>query len=314
MSHFIDQSPPTAVPLNTLMMMTNPTNSKRANHTGDRPASQDALSHADPAKPQRQTVDLDLRSCQPLIPPEGWLQRCASMGVDLDEQEPQQLGRFLAMLMHANSRMNLTAIRDQNEAWDKHILDALTLVPLLNELEDGASVIDIGSGGGLPGLPLAIVMPRLNFTLMDATKKKCDYLNQAIEALGIGHARVVHARAEQMGQDRGQKTGTGRVGGHREHYDLAMARGVGQLAMLAELSLPLVKVGGLVLMTKGQRAQEELDQGKQALHLLHAAHAGTIDTATGKIVVIEKLRKTPRDYPRRNGEPKRVPLGVEKNN
>ena len=311
MSLFIDQSPPTAVRLNTLMVMTNPTNSKRASRTGDRRASQDAPSHAK-SNPPRPSVSLDLASCTPLDPPKGWIERCAEMGVDLDAQEPKQLGRFLAMLMHANTRMNLTAIRDEQEAWDKHILDALTLVPLLNELDDGASVIDIGSGGGLPGLPLAIIMPRLKFTLMDATKKKCDYLSQAVEALGLDHVRVVHARAEQMGQDRGEKTGTGRVGGHREHYDLAMARGVGQLAMLAELSVPLVKVGGLVLMTKGQRAEEELEQGKQALHLLHAAHAGTVETQTGKIVVIEKLRKSPRDYPRRDGEPKRVPLGIEK--
>ena len=89
-----------------------------------------------------------------------------------------------------------------------------------------------------------------------------------------------------------------------------MARGVGQIAMLSELTVPLVKIGGLVLMTKGQRADEELADAKQALHLLHAAHAGTVDTPTGRVVVIEKLRSTPRDYPPRDGEPKRSPLGV----
>ena len=82
--------------------------------------------------------------------------------------------------------------------------------------------------------------------------------------------------------------------------------------MLAELTVPLAKVGGLVLMTKGKRAEEELANAKQALHLLHAAHAGMVDTPTGRIVVIEKLRRTPRDYPRRDGEPKRAPLGVPK--
>lgn len=216
------------------------------------------------------------------------------------------------MLMHANTRMNLTSIRDEREAWDRHIFDSLTLIPLLSELGDGAEVIDIGSGGGLPGLPLAIACPRLRFTLMDATKKKCDYLGQAADALGLGNVRVICARAEALGQDRGEKTATGRADAHREHYDLAMARGVGQVAMLAELTVPLVKVGGLVLMTKGQRAEQELADAKQALHLLHAAHAGTVDTPTGKVVAIEKLRRTPRDYPRRDGEPKRSPLGVPK--
>lgn len=216
------------------------------------------------------------------------------------------------MLLHANTRMNLTAVRDPNEAWDKHIFDALTLMPLLSELEAGAGVIDIGSGGGLPGIPLAIAMPHLRFTLMDATAKKCDYLTQATAALGLTNTRVICARAEALGQDRGRKTATGREDPHRECYDLAMARGVGPIAMLAELTLPLVKVGGLVLMTKGQRAEEELAQAKQALHMLHAAHAGTVDTPTGKVVVIEKLRRTPRDYPRRDGEPKRAPLGIQR--
>lgn len=216
------------------------------------------------------------------------------------------------MLMHANTRMNLTSIRESDEAWSKHVFDSLTLIPLLAELDDGSTIIDIGSGGGLPGIPLAIALPHLNFTLMDATKKKCDYLEQVASTLNLDNVRVICARAEALGQDRGEKTATGRADAHREHYDIAMARGVGQIPMLAELTVPLVKVGGLVLMTKGQRAEDELADAKQALHMLHAAHAGTVDTPTGRVVVIEKLRRTPRDYPRRDGEPKRAPLGVSK--
>jgi 16S rRNA (guanine527-N7)-methyltransferase len=229
-----------------------------------------------------------------------------------DEGDVERLGLYLAMLMHANTRMNLTAIRDEGEAWEKHIFDALTLVPMLAELEEGASVIDIGSGGGLPGIPLAIVMPKAWFTLVDATKKKIEYLDQVIDGLGLKNVRAINARAEGLGADRGEKTPAGRVGGHRAHYDVAMARGVGQIAMLAELTVPLVKIGGLVLMTKGQRAEEELEAAKAALHMLHTNHAGTIETPTGRIVVLEKQRKTPRDYPRRDGEPKRSPLGVGK--
>lgn len=247
-----------------------------------------------------------------MSPPDGWIERCNGLGIAFEGDDLERLGRFLAMLLHANTRMNLTGIRDETEAWDKHIFDALTLVPLLAELEPESTVIDIGSGGGLPGVPLAIVMGSLGFTLMDATKKKCEYLDGVVVALGLANAQVINARAEQLGQDRGEKTAQGRVDAHRESYDIALARGVGPIAMLAELTVPLVKVGGLVLMTKGQRADEELAEAKQALHMLHAAHAGTVDTDTGKIVVLEKQRKTPRDYPRRDGEPKRAPLGVKK--
>lgn len=250
--------------------------------------------------------------CAAIVPPDGWVGRCNELGIVFEGDDVERLGRFLAMLLHANTRMNLTAIRDETEAWDKHIFDALTLVPLLAELEPESTVIDIGSGGGLPGVPLAIVMGSLGFTLVDATKKKCDYLEEVIEALGLSNACVVNARAEQVGQDRGEKAANGRVGAHREQYDAALSRGVGQIAMLAELTVPLVKVGGLVLMTKGQRAEEELEEARQALHMLHAAHAGTIDTPTGRVVVLEKQRKTPKDYPRRDGEPKRAPLGVKK--
>ncbi|PCI10030.1 16S rRNA (guanine(527)-N(7))-methyltransferase RsmG [bacterium] len=261
---------------------------------------------------ERSPVDLELGSLTACTPPEGWVERCNEAGVSFDDGDVEKLGMYLATLMHANTRMNLTAIREEADAWDKHIFDALTLVPLMAELEDDASVIDIGSGGGLPGIPLAIVMPKVWFTLVDATKKKIDYLDQAIDALGLKNVRAINARAEQLGVDRGMRTPDGRKGAHREHYDVALARGVGQIAMLAELTVPLLKIGGLVLMTKGQRAEEELEIAKPALHLLHTNHAGTIETATGRIVVLEKQRKTPRDYPRRDGEPKRSPLGVKR--
>lgn len=246
-------------------------------------------------------------------PTPGFLTAAASLGIEFEPGELDQLATFLALLFDANTRTNLTAIRDPADAWTRHILDALMLLPMLAELPDGSRVVDVGSGGGLPGIPLAIVSRHLHFTLLEATGKKCDFLRHAIAELGLPHTDVLQARAEAAGQDRGTRQPDGsRTGATRDAFDAATARAVGPLAVIAELTIPLVKVGGLVVLVKGQRADEELADAKEALHLLGAAHAGTIDTPTGRVVVLEKLRTTPRTYPRRDGEPKRAPLGVPK--
>lgn len=219
-------------------------------------------------------------------------------------------------MLEANKAFNLTAIADPPAAWERHILDSLTLLPVLGEAAparegEPVRVIDVGSGAGLPGIPLAIVRPDVRVTLLDATAKKCEFLRACARELGLTNVEVVCARAEQAGQDRGEHSGAGRVGGRRDAYDLVVARAVGRLATLAELCVPLARVGGLIALVKGEKAEEELAEAKGALHLLHAAHAGTIRTPTGRVVVLEKLRATPKVYPRRDGEPKRSPLGVE---
>ena len=253
----------------------------------------------------------------PLTPPAGWTDRAAELGIAFEPGDTERLGHFLALLLDENTRMNLTAIRGPEEAWDRHVLDALTLLPVLAEVisaeeDQPARIIDVGSGGGVPGLPLAIALPSHHFTLLDATAKKTAFLRRAADELGLTNVDVVTGRAETLGQDRGQRTATGRTGGHRDRYDAVIARAVGRLPMLAELTVPLARVGGLIALVKGQQAEEELTEAKPALHLLHTAHAATLDTPTGRIVVLEKLRDTPKAYPRRDGEPKRSPLGVTK--
>jgi 16S rRNA (guanine527-N7)-methyltransferase len=208
------------------------------------------------------------------------------------------LGRFLSLLLDANTRFNLTAITDPAKAWMRHILDSLTLIPLLAELPEGSRVIDVGSGGGLPGVPLSITMGGLSFTLLEATGKKAAFLRETAAALGATNITVVADRAEHAGH----------LPDQRERYDAAVARAVGPLAVIAELTVPLVKIGGRVLLIKGQRADEELAAAKAALHRLHVTHAATLDTPTGRIVVLDKPRKTPSGYPRRPGEPKQRPL------
>jgi 16S rRNA (guanine527-N7)-methyltransferase len=235
-----------------------------------------------------------------LPPPPEFLAAAAEMGVEFEPGDLELLGAYLALLLDANTRFNLTSVTDPAEAWRRHVLDSLTLLPLLSELSPGSRIIDVGSGGGLPGVVLAIVLPQLRFTLLEATGKKAKFLRDTARTLSLANIDVVQERAEKAGQSPA----------HREQYSTVVARAVGTLALIAELTVPLVKVGGQVLLIKGERAEEELAAAKQALYLLHAHHAGTIHTATNRIVVLDKIRKTPGAYPRKEGEPKRAPLGT----
>ncbi len=268
-----------------------------------------------PPPPDRPRLAFDFGATRPLPAPPSFLEAAAGLGVEFEEGDVEKLGRFLAMLLEANEKaLNLTAITEPEAAWEKHILDSLTLMPLLAELPEGAGVLDVGSGGGLPGVPLAVVMPHLRFTLLEATGKKVEYLRAVAAGLGLTNLRVVQGRAETAGQDRGERAASGeRTGGHREAYDVVTARAVGRVATLAELTVPFAKVdGGLVLLIKGQKAEEELEEAKEALHQLKAVHAATVDTPTGRVVVLEKGSATPKLYPRADGEPARKPLGIKK--
>lgn len=233
-----------------------------------------------------------------LEPPARFAERCAAFGIELEAAEVTRLGHYLALLLANNTRVNLTAIREPEEAWERHLFDSLTLLGVLSELPEGAEVIDVGSGGGLPGIPLAIAMPGLRFALLEATGKKASWLRYAVGRLGLENAIVVEGRAEAIGRE----------AEHRSRYSAGVARAVGPMRVIAELVVPLVAVGGVIGLIKGQQAGTELAEAKSALHLLHATHETTLGTPTGQIVVLGKHRSTPGAYPRRPGEPKHHPL------
>jgi len=234
-----------------------------------------------------------------------FLAATAQLGVELEPADLQRLERFLDILLETNKRFNLTAITEPADAWIRHIFDSLTLVPPLASIElppeEHLRVIDLGSGGGVPAIPLAIIMPDARFTLVEATGKKAAFLRETAAALALDNVTILHERAERIGQDH-------RV--HRERYHAATARALGHLAVVAELCAPLVRPAGFVFAVKGARAEQELAESGIACGLVGLRHTETLITPTGRIVALEKTIRTPRTYPRKDGEPARVPLGV----
>lgn len=232
--------------------------------------------------------------------PEQFRADCQTIGLELDDEVLAQQGRYLHLLLEANRQFNLTAIRDEPTAWRRHVLESLALLPLV---EKAKSLIDVGSGGGAPGLPLAIAMPALPITLLEATGKKARFLESTAAALRLEHVTVIHDRAETIGQS----------GPHRQQYDVVAARAVGPINVLLELALPLATVGGRLLAIKGKQAEQELDEAGDALMQLgggavslHEALPGLDDDAV--ILEVVKDRPTPPQFPRRPGLPKQQPL------
>jgi len=194
--------------------------------------------------------------------------------------------------------VNLTRITDPDDAQLRLLADSLELLRRLPD--DARTLIDVGSGGGVPGIPLAIARPELRVTLLDATAKKVRFLADAASDIGLGNVRAIQGRAEELGRDPE----------YRDRFDVATARAVARLATLVELTLPLVRPGGIAILPKGSAAAEELAEADYAIRMLggRARPIGASNVAGTQVIVIDKRAPTPGQFPRRTGVPNATPL------
>jgi 16S rRNA (guanine527-N7)-methyltransferase len=225
-------------------------------------------------------------------------------GLTLSPSQLENLARYADLLVEWNQKINLTAIRSAEEIRIKHFLDSLSC-HLAFEGTDVAKMIDIGTGAGFPGIPLKIIYPEMQLTLVESVTKKTQFLSEVVQVLGLEDVEIHPSRAENMGKQPD----------HRESYSWAVARAVAGLPVLCEYLLPLVKIGGFMLAQKGETALAELEQAQPAIELLGGKSVQTIPvelpgvTQQRYLVIIEKVSPTPEKYPRRVGIPSKRPIG-----
>lgn len=229
----------------------------------------------------------------------------ADYGVDVSRETAERLDRFASLLLEWNQKLNLTAITDPQGVLIKHLLDSLTAAPYLPQ--GPFSLLDVGSGAGFPGIPLAILRPDAKVTLLESLQKKAKYLEQVCAELGLS-VTVLNTRAELAGKD----------AAFREGFDVVTARAVAALPTLCEYCLPLVKVGGRFLAMKGPDGEAEAQQAAKALAVLGAGKVQTHtlqlparpcpEQAVRKLLVIEKKSSTSDKYPRASAKISKQPL------
>ena len=230
----------------------------------------------------------------------------ARLELEVSAEQLERLDGYLQRVLEKNRRMNLTAFKEEGVAWRRLIVDSLTAAPGLPEpgAGDGAPVADVGTGGGFPGVPLAIVRPDLRFNLIETTAKKAEFVNEAAAAVGADNVTVINERAEVVG----------RHPDYRGVHAVVLSRAVGAVAVMLEWSMPLAAVGGRVLMMKGPRAEEELAAASDALAKLGAGDVAVIDAYPEGFdnqlvfVSVVKAERTAGKYPREVGAAKREPL------
>lgn len=225
----------------------------------------------------------------------------ADMGIELSAQSLDRFDKYAEMLVETNKTLNLTAITEPDEIVSKHFCDCLSLFREV-EIPQGATLIDVGTGAGFPGIVLLIARPDLKITLMDSTNKRLVFVQNVVDTLGLS-ANVVHSRAEEAGKK----------AEFREKYDFVTARAVANMQTLSEYCLPFLKVGGIFAAMKGAKASDELNTAKGAIKLLggqvYAAKEFSLpDCGERSVLCVKKISQTPSKYPRASAQIAKKPL------
>ncbi|WP_243136880.1 16S rRNA (guanine(527)-N(7))-methyltransferase RsmG [Alkaliphilus serpentinus] len=227
----------------------------------------------------------------------------SDLGIDLNENQMNQFMIYKNLLLEWNEKMNLTAIEDERDIVIKHFIDSISCLKVKG-FDKINRLIDVGTGAGFPGIPIKIMEPNIELTLLDALNKRVTFLKEVCKETSLVKVDFLHGRAEDFG----------RLDDFRESYDAAVSRAVASLNVLVEYCMPFIKVGGIFICQKGPQVEDEMASSKKAIEVLGGKVVEKLEISLPlsdikhKIVVIEKVKPTPTKYPRKAGKPTKSPI------
>lgn len=236
--------------------------------------------------------------------PKQFEQALAEKGITLSEKQLDQYALYYQLLVEWNEKMNLTAITDEPSVYLKHFYDSLTLALQTDLLQSEVALCDVGAGAGFPSIPLKIALPHLKVTIVDSLNKRIGFLNHLVAQLGLTDVFCYHDRAESFGQNNQ----------FRQSFDIVTARAVARLNLLSEFCLPLVKVSGYFVSMKAASSTEEKEEAHKAITLLGGKLEKDVsfelpqEAGERHIIVVKKIKETPKQYPRKSGVPAKKPI------
>ena len=223
---------------------------------------------------------------------------CEKNKIMLLEEQIEKFYKYMNLLIEWNQKINLTAIVEPKEIIQKHFIDSMSV---LDYIQDKKNIIDVGTGAGFPGIPIKIANPNINVTLLDSLQKRVNFLSKVVSQLELDKIKAVHSRAEDYAKE------------NRESYDVAISRAVANMSTLVEYLLPYVKQDGIVICMKGPNIEDELEKSKKAIIILggkieHIEHLFLDEEMERNLIIIRKIKPTPKQYPRKAGKPAKEPI------